>query len=449
MSSENTVENRELQEEGRRGKAKDKTAGDPRDKTAGDPRDIQNGGNTELPPKKPPAARGPHHQESNQLHPSGSQEIPEVVPTLPSFEPGREAMRWPNFFPFGSFPGAFMPNNGASGSSQATASSSAPGSFPQLPPGYPGFPWLMPSPLGHGFQSPQLSALETKFENFVQCVEHQMARLDDRLQDPVQTGSGHAVRHLASDDTTSDDGGAGPTEDPQMEGMFSSDFPSYGSEGFLQPVPDALFDKINKAFNVRLPKEDFDKYSEQYPLFENLSATLSAPKLTPEQAACVDNKLVLEDSKLRKIQDRFLLAARPLTSAYYALKHEDDADLDKDEIAKAISAALVLLGNASFSMSLYRREECCPNLDKDLRFLIAPEPGTHTGHKHQYPFSQDNPKGPLRTHRDTRAHAAAAVEGNTDSERRRAPAIAGSIICSFVSTEVFFYTSALCFDIQG
>ncbi|XP_035678818.1 uncharacterized protein LOC118417371 [Branchiostoma floridae] len=44
------------------------------------------------------------------------------------------------------------------------------------------------------------------------------------------------------------------------------------------------------------------------------------------------------------------------------------------------------------------------------------QPGTHTGHKHQYPFSQDNPKGPLRTHRDTRAHAAAAVEGNTDSE---------------------------------
>eukprot|EP00058_Branchiostoma_floridae_P022049 XP_002607539.1 hypothetical protein BRAFLDRAFT_106487 [Branchiostoma floridae] len=33
---------------------------------------------------------------------------------------------------------------------------------------------------------------------------------------------------------------------------------------------------------------------------------------------------------------------------------EEDADLDKDEIAKAISAALVLLGNASFSMSLQR-----------------------------------------------------------------------------------------------
>eukprot|EP00058_Branchiostoma_floridae_P027238 XP_002612729.1 hypothetical protein BRAFLDRAFT_97292 [Branchiostoma floridae] len=34
-----------------------------------------------------------------------------------------------------------------------------------------------------------------------------------------------------------------------------------------------------------------------------------------------------------------------------------------------------LLGNASFSMSLHRRQACCPKLDKYLKFLLAPEVG--------------------------------------------------------------------------
>ncbi|XP_019627756.1 PREDICTED: uncharacterized protein LOC109472429 [Branchiostoma belcheri] len=42
------------------------------------------------------------------------------------------------------------------------------------------------------------------------------------------------------------------------------------------------------------------------------------------------------------------------------------------------------------------------------------QPGTHIGHKQQWPYQVHDPKGPRRTHEETKAHAAAASDTGKD-----------------------------------
>ncbi|XP_035675598.1 uncharacterized protein LOC118415252 isoform X1 [Branchiostoma floridae] len=48
--------------------------------------------------------------------------------------------------------------------------------------------------------------------------------------------------------------------------------------------------------------------------------------------------------------------------------------------------------------------------------------GTHSGSKHQWPFQAADPKGPRRTHEETKSHAAAALDANKDVFGIRGPA---------------------------
>ena len=137
-------------------------------------------------------------------------------------------------------------------------------------------------------------------------------------------------------------------------------------------MSDALAKRINEAFSKKPIESKFKALAEKYCSPENCNL-LTVPRVNPgiwNDLPRASRKL---DVGLREAQKSAVHAAKAITLAVESLIRckKEKTELDRNYCSITCAISLSFIGNASFQVSLKRRELLKPDLSKSFRSLCS------------------------------------------------------------------------------
>ena len=143
---------------------------------------------------------------------------------------------------------------------------------------------------------------------------------------------------------------------------------------YLGPkVSDALAKRINEAFSKKPIESEFKALAEKYCSPENCNL-LTVPRVNPEIWNDLPRASRKLDVGLQEAQKSAVHAAQAITFAVESLIRckKEKIELDQKLLLDYLCDSLSFIGNASFQVSLKRRELLKPDLSKNFRSLCSP-----------------------------------------------------------------------------
>ena len=103
-------------------------------------------------------------------------------------------------------------------------------------------------------------------------------------------------------------------------------------------------------------------------------AVTKTPSLDPVMAAQCSKSTKANDKTLARLQALMLDAVGPLTDLLEKL-NSDAVEIDADKVGYAVKSAISLIGNASYQVSILRREKILEEYNKDLLLFAQDREG--------------------------------------------------------------------------